>query len=214
MEPLIMKTDDLISLLASDPLPPQRRPWWKNALALLASTVIATAAVVATGVHHDLLAWLMLPSIALKTFWLLITALATAWAVRRLSRPGQSAGAALWVWPLAWLVMALLAVLESWGQAQSMSLWMGQSWNVCSFNILALSVPFLAALLWTLRDMASTQPALTGGVAGLLAGCLAASVYSLHCTETGLGFFTLWYGGGIALSGALGALIGGRWLRW
>ena len=30
-----MKTDDLIALLASDPLPPQGRPWWQNALALL-----------------------------------------------------------------------------------------------------------------------------------------------------------------------------------
>lgn len=214
MEHLDVKTDDLIALLASDPLPPQGRPWWQNALALLVGTLVVLAVVVASGVHEDLIDWLMRPTIALKAFWLLVMALATAWVVRRLARPGRSAGAALWVWPLAWLAMAALAVLESWGQAEALDLWMGQSWSVCSFNILALSVPFLAALLWSLRDMAPTQPALTGGVAGLLAGCLAASLYSLHCTETGLGFFTLWYGGGITLSGIAGAAIGHRWLRW
>lgn len=209
-----MKTDDLITLLASDPLPPQSRPWWQSTLALLSSTLLVLAVVMLSGVHDDLLAWMMKPTIALKAFWLVLMALATAWVVRRLAQPGRSAGAALWVWPVAWLAMGALALIESWGQAQALDLWMGQTWTVCSFFILALSVPFLAVLLWILRDMATTQPALTGGVAGLLAGCLAASIYSFHCTETGLGFFTLWYGGGITLSGMLGASLGSRFLRW
>jgi hypothetical protein len=214
MEPLDMKTDDLIALLASDPLPPQARPKWQVAGALLIGGLVVITAVMALGIHTDLIHWLTRPTIALKLFWLLVMAIATGVVVRRLSRPGQTAGMALWVWPLAWLVMAALAVLESWGEAQTQGFWLGQTWNVCALNILALSVPLLAALIWTLRDMAPTQPSRTGGVAGLLAGCVAAGLYSLHCTETGLGFFTLWYGGGIALSGLLGAAAGQRFLRW
>jgi hypothetical protein len=48
----------------------------------------------------------------------------------------------------------------------------------------------------------------------MLAGSLASGIYSLHCPETSLTFFAVWYVGGMALATGLGALLGGRWLRW
>jgi hypothetical protein len=91
---------------------------------------------------------------------------------------------------------------------------MGNSWQSCSVSILVLSSPVLAALLWALRQLAPTRPGLTGAAAGMMAGSVAATLYSLHCTESTFPFFTAWYGGGIVAAGALGALIGPRLLRW
>jgi len=109
-----------------------------------------------------------------------------------------------------------LGVMQ-WLQADAgarSSQWMGSSWQVCSVNIVALSLPVLGALLWALRQLAPTRPALAGAVAGMLAGSLAASIYSLYCTETSLTFFAVWYAGGIALVSGVGAVLGLRVLRW
>jgi hypothetical protein len=97
---------------------------------------------------------------------------------------------------------------------QRNALMMGASWQVCAFNIAFIALPVLAALLWTLRDMAPTRPALTGAASGLLAGALAAMLYSLHCTENSFAFYAVWYSGGMGLSALVGAALGARYLRW
>jgi hypothetical protein len=91
---------------------------------------------------------------------------------------------------------------------------LGGSWEVCSASIAALSVPLLAALLWMLRGMAPTRPALVGASAGLMAGAMASLVYSLHCIETAYAFVAVWYVAGIAVMTGVGALLGSRLLRW
>jgi hypothetical protein len=91
---------------------------------------------------------------------------------------------------------------------------MGNSWPTCALSILVLSLPLLGALLWVLRQMAPTRPALAGAVAGAMASSMAAGIYSLHCTETAFGFFTVWYGAGMLAVSMLGALLGARLLRW
>ena len=45
-------------------------------------------------------------------------------------------------------------------------------------------------------------------------GALAAGLYSLHCTETGLGFIAAWYGAALLMAAGLGAWLGPRLLRW
>jgi hypothetical protein len=91
---------------------------------------------------------------------------------------------------------------------------LGSSWQTCSLFIALLSLPLTVALLWLLKDWAPTQPVLTGLVAGLVSGSFAAVLYSLHCTETGYGFFSIWYALGILTSCAVGAYLGQRYLRW
>jgi hypothetical protein len=81
-------------------------------------------------------------------------------------------------------------------------------------SIAFVALPVLAALLWTLRDMAPTRPALTGALSGFGAGALAAMLYSLHCTENSFAFFAIWYSTGMGLSAILGAVLGTRFLRW
>jgi hypothetical protein len=70
------------------------------------------------------------------------------------------------------------------------------------------------ASLWALRGLAPTRPRAAGLAAGLLAGAIGAFAYALACHEVSVAFVALWYSLGIALSGALGALLGPRLLRW
>ena len=72
----------------------------------------------------------------------------------------------------------------------------------------------LGAGLWALRRGASTRPARTGALLGLAVGALATVGYSLHCTEDSPMFYVTWYGLGMGISAALGALAGRRLLRW
>jgi hypothetical protein len=69
-------------------------------------------------------------------------------------------------------------------------------------------------VLRVLRSGASTRPALTGAVGGLLAGAAAAAVYSLHCTEDSPLFYAFWYLLAVVVVAAIGAAAGSRVLRW
>jgi hypothetical protein len=60
-------------------------------------------------------------------------------------------------------------------------------------------VPTLAALLWALRGLAPTRPALAGAAAGLAAGAVGALAYALHCPELSPTFVAVWYSAGIAM---------------
>ena len=112
---------------------------------------------------------------------------------------------------MAILALAQVATVDADTGKQLM---LGGSWQICSASIAALSVPLLAALLWMLRGMAPTRPALAGASAGLMAGAIAGLVYSLHCPETAYAFLAVWYVAGMAVMTGVGALLGARLLRW
>lgn len=90
----------------------------------------------------------------------------------------------------------------------------GGTWKVCSLLIAGLAMPIFALVMWALRDMASTRPALTGFMAGLLSGGLGASIYCLHCPEYSPVFIAIWYFLGMLIPAIIGALLGRRILRW
>ncbi len=56
--------------------------------------------------------------------------------------------------------------------------------------------------------MAPTNLARTGAFVGLIAGCLSATGYALHCADDSVPFFVLWYGGTIALCTLAGWRLG------
>ena len=58
------------------------------------------------------------------------------------------------------------------------------------------------------------RPALTGFLAGLLAGGLGAAAYAANCPDDSPLFVMTWYPVGILALGAIGALAGSRVLRW
>lgn len=212
-----MKTDDLIALLASDTLLAQA-PVRAQLLryGALGGVVCGLLLVTVWGLNPHMDEMAVHPAFATKMLWLTALMGFSLYGLFRLARPGMSAGHSVLGIGLALLAMlslGLVQLLQTDSGARTAQ-WMGGSWQTCSVNIVTLSLPVLGALLWALRQLAPTRPALTGTVAGVLAGSLAASIYSLHCTETSLTFFAIWYVAGMALATGLGAVLGARWLRW
>ncbi|MBM3387460.1 MAG: DUF1109 domain-containing protein [Betaproteobacteria bacterium] len=212
-----MNTQDLIGLLAHDPMPaapPARQQLAKPLLG--AALACGLLVLLFWGVNPALRQMLAHPAFVIKMLWLALVIGFSGYGLLRLSRPGVSAGPTFWGLGLSMLAMSSLGLLQS-AQTEPdsrLALWLGHSWLSCALSIPALSAPLLGALFWALRQLAPTRPRLTGAAAGALAGGVAASLYSLHCTETAVAFFAVWYGGGLLLASAAGALLGARWLRW
>ena len=211
-----MNTDELISLLAQNAGPAQGPAPQQVGGRLAIALALGGVMVLYLGLNPALRDFAATSPFTLKMVWLFAMLVFSAVLVYRLVHPGQHLGSAPWGIGLALLAMSgqgLNQLLDA-PPTQRNALMMGASWQVCAFNIAFIALPVLAALLWTLRDMAPTRPALTGAASGLLAGALAAMLYSLHCTENTFTFYALWYSGGMGLSALVGAVLGARYLRW
>lgn len=84
----------------------------------------------------------------------------------------------------------------------------GDTWRSCPWNIAGLSIPVFAAAVWAMKALAPTRPRVAGAIAGLLAGAIAALVYSLHCPELAAPFIAIWYVLGVSIPTFVGALFG------
>lgn len=211
-----LSTDDLIARLAATPQPapgPARPLAWAPlaALALFGGPVLA-----ALGLRPDL-ALAMGDPVTVTKWALPLTVAGLCFVLAlRLTRPEARLGArALLFAPVLGLAAALVAAAladlppPAWGAVIR-----GGTRAACLLSVVGLSLAPLAASLWALRRGASTAPRLSGLLAGLGAGGLAAALYALHCIEDAPPFFVTWYGLGILLAGGLGALLGPRVLRW
>lgn len=116
--------------------------------------------------------------------------------------------------PVGLLAVLALAELASAHGSEWTALWQGQSWRVCTRNVVILSLPIFAALILAFRRLAPTRLRLTGAAAGMAAGGAAATLYGLHCPEVSAVFVLIWYSLGMLAAGAIGALAGPRLLRW
>ena len=213
-----MKTNDLIAMLATEAsATPTVSPLRRCVQATAAGVAISLALVLTLwGLNPELNALAHTQAFWVKVVWLTLMCVFAAPVVMHLARPGVAAGKSVWGIAAALVCMALLALMQvaAVDADAGIQLMLGGSWEVCSASIAALSVPLLAALLWMLRGMAPTRPALAGASAGLMAGAMASLVYSLHCTETAYAFVAVWYVAGIAVMTGVGALLGSRLLRW
>jgi hypothetical protein len=211
-----MKTDELIQLLAQGAGPAPRAVAARRLapgalLGLLVSVALAAAWLgwVPMAVYEHVGPWF-------KLGYAGALALAAAWLAARLGRPAARTTGPL-VAVAVVLALALLLGLGSWWSlpaAERAAALLGHSAAQCPWNVLALSLPPLAAALWALRGLAPTRPVAAGAAAGLFAGALGAFGYALACSELALPFVAAWYTLGMALSTALGALLGPRALRW
>lgn len=211
-------TSELIGRLADD-LSPVRPGAVARRLALgigagaAASTVLMLAWL---GVRPDLGAAVATAPYWIKFAYTIALAVAGAWAVARLARPGGRAGGPSRLWGV---VFAMLAAVAAWQLARAPDaavprLLMGASAAVCPWFIVALGGPVLAGALWAMRGLAPTRPMLAGAAAGLAAGALGAWIYAFHCDESAVPFLALWYTAGILAVGGIGALLGRFVLRW
>ena len=214
-----MKTSELIEALsAAGGAPVRSTP--------IATRLILAALVGATASAIVLAAWLgfqpIKPAMRTSWFWMkwgygAAAALAGMAMAIPLSRPGGRIRLASLVLVVAALVaigmMAMHSAMRT-APVDRLGLWLGHTWMVCPWRILALAAPIWLGAILVMRRLAPTRLGPAGAAAGLLAGGVSVMVYGLYCQETAAPFVATWYTLGIAVSAGIGWLLGPRLLRW
>lgn len=213
-----MKTEELIALLATGAGPVDTGAARRRFAAALGGGSVLSVLILAAalGINPELAQASQAPMFWAKLAYCAALAAAAMALAMRLGRPGAHAAGAAAALALPLLAMGALAVFSALGATapEREVLVFGATWRACPFNIALLSLPLFAALLWAMRALAPTRPALAGAAAGLLSGAAASLVYALHCPELGAPFLVLWYPLGMLIPAAGGAMIGPRLLRW
>jgi hypothetical protein len=212
-----VKTDDLIAELSGQLRPtPPRAGVMPLVIGVGAGAAASAVLMIAwLGIRPDLMPAMHTGAYWMKFGYTLVFAGLAFWAALRLSHPGTEARTAMRAIALPVAAMLALGVVELATSGESKSLlFYGHSHQVCPERIFVIALPVFAGALWGLRKLAPTHLALTGAVAGLLAGAAGAWVYAFHCDESGMLFVSVWYTLGIAAVGALGAVLGRFVLRW
>jgi hypothetical protein len=213
-----VKSSDLIRSLAGEltPVPPGKT---RNDLLLglsLGTLVSFVGMVTVYGVQPDLISVARGGPLAMKACYTLSLAAIAGSMLMPMLRPGELLpdSGRRFLFPV--LLLVGLAVLQTatTSDADPVSLWLGSSWQRCPLGIAILSVPIFAGACWAIRRQAPLRLRATGALAGLVSGGLAATVYAFACKENGAGFVLVWCTLGIAISTAVGAMIGRRVLRW
>lgn len=213
-----MKTDDLVMLLATGEGRVERHAAPRRYAAAIAVGMVAAALLMlgVLGVRADLAEAMQVPMFWAKIGYVAALGVASLLAVLRLSRPGARLDRVLPALALPVLAMWALAAVALAGAApgQRMALVLGATWTECPFLIAMLSAPMFVATLWAMRGLAPTRLPLAGTAAGLMSGTVGGLVYCLHCPEMEAPFIGIWYLLGMLIPAAIGALLGGRVLRW
>lgn len=211
-----MKTEALIEALAADtkierPILGALVLWLVPAIALAAMAIHLIL-----GFRDDLLMSLFTP---LSVMRFALTAALGLIGVRLallLARPEGRGLARLW--PLAAVAAVALGLLV-WAYfatpagGRQMAL-VGKTMVTCLVTIPLLSILPVTAILISMRNGATTAPALAGFVAGVAGSGFASMVYAMHCTEDSPLFYVTWYGIAIMVVTVVSTLIGSRVLRW
>lgn len=211
-----MRTSDLIVALSTGAGPAPRAVVARRLVpaAVIALALAATASLVMIGPAPAA----MMTGAALwtKLGYTAALGLSAGWLTARLARPVAPTHTPRRLLAAVFASMALLGVasLLAVPSGERIAHVLGHSALQCPWNVLALSVPALAASLWALRGLAPTRPRAAGTAAGLFAGAIGAFAYALACPEVSITFVAVWYSVGIALSGVSGALLGPRVLHW
>ncbi len=87
------------------------------------------------------------------------------------------------------------------------------AWGCIIFVPILSALP-IAVMLIVLKQGATTRPALSGAVAGLVAAGIAATFYATHCQNDSPLFLAAWYVLATLFVAAVGAAVGTRILRW
>ena len=212
-----MKTDQLISRLAADNAAPGHSPGLALMLAAAAACLVAGGAMLLTiGPRPDIAAAAATWRFDLK-FVVTLTLAATALLLlRRAIYPEGLEAAPLWTIFTAPAILLAAAAIElalvpqsAWGATM-----VGANWWHCLTLVPAFGVVPLAIGLWGIRQGAPTRPMLSGFMAGLFAGGVAATFYAANCTDDSPLFVITWYPIGIVGLGIVGALAGRSVLRW
>lgn len=213
-----MKTEDLIEALAADlPAAKPRQVERRILLALVGGGLLIVLGVdLWLGFRDDLTSAMMGPNFWVKAAYSGALGIIGFWLLDRLGRPGSRIAA-----PLIALatVLAVAAGFATWefmtmAEAERMPALMGESARECAPLILILSLIAAPFVFGAARGFAPMRPGAAGAAAGLLTAGLATTLYGLHCPEHTAGFVVVWYSLGIALTAAVGAVVGKFLFRW
>ena len=213
-----MKTDDLIDILSTNVEPVDHRQIVRNI-----GMAVAAAAAAVVGIVFFVLG----PRAGLTTVAAFIPALLKAAVTAsilvpasiyliRLARPGGERKSSAILVALPFIAVMLLAVLSlTFAPSYHWSGYiLGHQWLECLISIPLIAIVPFSVIVWAVRQMAPTDLARTGAFAGLVAGCLSAIGYAIHCADDSVPYFALWYGGTIALCTFAGWKLGPKLLRW
>lgn len=211
-----MKTDDLIKLLTQDAAVSFRLAP-SMAAALVGSVCVSAAVLLLTiGIRPDFADAIYAGRVVFKLGITLLAAVIAANLVFRIGRPGADLGLPkllLFVPPVL-VVAAVVAELFAIPASSWKASMMGRNSAVCLIFIPLLSLAPLLGSFIVLRRTAPQHPGLAGAVAGLMSGCIAASLYAWRCPDDSPLFLAVWYTVSILGVSAAGYLIGGRVLKW
>lgn len=212
-----MKTNELINALAADTgrhSLPQGRVWM---IAGAVAVVVAAAVFFNTiGPRPDIAAAAATIRFLFKFLVTLALAATSFLVLDRMARPGASGARSL-----PWLLLAPALLLAAAGlelyvrpEAQWQMLAIGQNSLACLTWIPLIGAGPLAVFIFALRRGAPTRPGLSGVVAGLVAGGVAATFYAANCTDDSPLFVVTWYPLAIAILGVAGGVAGRIFARW
>jgi len=206
-----MKTDELIEILSREGAARTSAGWYWP-LPLAAGALLCLAALALTlGQPLAALPQIGAAPYAMKLAFAASVALAGILALRASGMPGRRLGGRLLVFAFPFAAVLALAGMET---AATDPVWPGRTWAQCVTAIALLTPLGFAAAILALQRLAPTRLRLSGALAGVVAGAIAASAYALWCPETTAVFLLAWYAGPILAVGAMGAMLGPRLLRW
>lgn len=211
------KIDDLIETLVSDLTPVSRHALRARLATAFAVGIIgAVIALLASLRLHSHLHHVTAGAFLVKFSYTAVMMTVMTIALDRVARPGGTTGIMLGISVAAFVVVALLAVIQLAMSPSSSyeGLIFGFSASICPILIFAFGLPAFFANMWFLRRAAPLRPGFAGLIAGACAGAIGGWVYSWACVENGIPFIGIWYTLGIVMSGALGWLVGKYSLRW
>lgn len=211
-----MRTADLIDALAAGAGAAPRAVAARRLAPVMAAGLALSSAMAIMALGLAPTALRLSPALWVKLGYMGTLGLAAAWLTAKLSRPAAPSGAAWAAIGAVFAVMVLVGVgsVLSVAPGERAAYTLGRTWALCPWAVLVLSLPTLAAALWAVRGLAPTRPRAAGAAAGLLAGSVGALGYAFACFEESTAFIALWYTLGIVMTGALGAALGPRVLRW
>ena len=213
-----MKTDDLISILSTNVEPVDHRHFARNiSMAVVAGAAVAVAIVFfglgpRTGLTN---LETIVPALLKVVITFIILVPASVYLIK-LARPGGERRTPLAFVALSFIaVMLLAAVSLAFAPAYH---WngkiFGDEWLECVISIPLIAIVPFSVIIYAVRQMAPTDLTRTGAFVGLVAGCLSAIGYALHCADDTVPFFALWYGGTVALCTIAGWKLGPKLLHW
>lgn len=211
-----MNTTDFIRFLATDAGPAETRLFTKRFGPVVVSGFLLSAAVAVALIGVAPAARTLSLAFWIKMAYGMGLVVSAGWLINRLCQPGLDATRAASVLALVVAAMGLAgvaAVAMSPASLQPVLLF-GTSWWMCPWAILALALPTLGGIFWSMGRFAPTRPRVAGFIAGVLAGAVGALGYAFACVESSAAFVAIWYSAGVLITGIIGALAGPRLLRW